>query len=336
MTRWLPLVRTGPRPAGAHPLAGGWCWFESAERLTREGRERVPAAEVPAEAMARFVAPRPPLMGRALDRPRIMGILNATPDSFSDGGLHDAPWAARAVAARLVAEGADIVDLGGESTRPGAIPVPSPEEWSRVAPVLEEPPGAPISIDTRNASTARAALAEGVGAVNDVSGLAHDPAMAGVVARSGAALVLMHARGTPETMQDMAEYDDVTLDVLDEIEARLEVAEAAGIDRARIVIDPGIGFGKRLGHNLQLLRDLAAFHAFGCPLLVGLSRKGMIGALSGERDPALRAAGSVAGGLTALARGAQILRVHDVAAHVQAVRVWTAVEAPGIDWEDGA
>ena len=329
MTHWMPLARTGPlRPEGALTLAGGWTWFDRCVALEPGRREVVAPGDVPPDVLERLVAPRPPVAGLSMDRPRLMGILNVTPDSFSDGGRH--AGAAAEGAARLVADGADILDIGGESTRPGAVPVPPEEETARVLPVLRAGVGAPVSIDTRNAATARAALEAGAAIVNDVSALSWDPDMAGMVARSGAPVVLMHARGTPETMQDDPDYGDVTVEVLDALGARIAAAEAAGIARRRILVDPGIGFGKTLAHNLQLLRELAAFHAFGCPLVLGVSRKGTIGTVTGVRAAAERGPGSAAAALTGLARGAQIVRVHDVALHRQAVRAWAAVEAPGL------
>lgn len=325
-----PLARLGgPRPAQSLPIAGGWAWWTEAEVLTRAGGARiVPASQVPEAVRARISEPRPPLAGMSMDAPRVMGILNATPDSFSDGGRHAGVQEAVAHAEAMAAAGADIIDIGGESTRPGAEPVPTEEEARRVLPVIEALAtrgfDRPLSIDTRKASVARAALAAGARLFNDVSALTHDPESLPVAAASGAAVCLMHAQGDPRTMQKAPRYENVLLDVYDHLEARIAAAEAAGIPRARILVDPGIGFGKTMEHNLALLRGIALFHALGCPILLGVSRKGFIGVIGNAQDPADRAPGSIALGLAALGQGVQILRVHDVAETVQAVALWRA------------
>ena len=339
MSAWFrPIAQCGPaRPEGALALAGSWCWFTHAERIERRGgSEIVPATEIPDGLRARLCAPRPPLAGLGLDIPRIMGIVNATPDSFSDGGLHAAPEAAAAHARRLLAEGADLLDIGGESTRPGAAEVPEEEEIARTRPVIaalagtEGEAAAPVSIDTRKARVAEAALAAGARIVNDVSALGFDPRMAPTVARSGAFLCLMHSRGTPETMQRLTGYDDVLLDVYDALEARIAAAEAAGIARARIVVDPGIGFAKTEAQNLALLARLELFHGLGCPILLGASRKRFIGSIGDEPEATRRVAGSLGVALAALAKGVQIVRVHDVGATWQAMRLWWAASGlPG-------
>jgi len=253
-----------------------------------------------------------------------MGILNVTPDSFSDGGLHVDAGRAIAAGQRMIADGAAMLDIGGESTRPGATPVPPGEEARRILPVIAGLSGAgvPLSVDTRNAITMAAALDAGATVVNDVSGLLHDPASLPLVAARGCPVILMHMRGTPQTMVGLARYGDVTDEVLAELAARVVTAEAAGVVRSSVVIDPGIGFAKDAGHSIRLLRDLAAFRTLGCPILVGVSRKRFVGQLSGVPEAADRLAGSLAAGLFALSQGASILRVHDVAATVQAVRVW--------------
>jgi dihydropteroate synthase len=233
-----------------------------------------------------------------MDAPRLMGILNVTPDSFSDGGRFAAPDVAVAHARAMADGGADILDIGGESTRPGAAEVPEAEEAARTAPVIaalrKGGLETPVSIDTRKAAVARAALAAGAGLVNDVAALTWDAGVAGVVAGSGAALCLMHAQGTPQTMQADPRYDDVTLDVYDFLEDRIRVAEAAGISRDRICIDPGIGFGKTQAHNLTLLRNISVFHGLGCAILLGVSRKRFIGTLSGEDRADRRGPGTIA------------------------------------------
>lgn len=265
---------------------------------------------------------------RAGQRTLVMGILNVTPDSFSDGGTNENPIA-RGLA--MAQAGADIIDVGGESTRPRAEPVDIQTEIARVIPVVKAlaEAGLTVSIDTRNAATMRAALEAGARIVNDVSALAHDPQAAEVVAQSACLVVLMHMRGTPATMTGLADYTDVVLDVTRELSDRVAAAEAAGIDRARIAIDPGFGFAKRPAHSTELLRRLDELLDLDLPILAGVSRKGFIGQLSGEANASRRLAGSLAAGLFAVGKGAQILRVHDVAETVQALRVWRGLAGAG-------
>lgn len=333
-----PIVQTGPaRPEDAVSLAGGWAWFREIEVMERGRPPRVmPANDLPEPIRAALVAPRAAFAGLALDRPCLMGILNVTPDSFSDGGQHAGADAATAHAARLVEEGASIVDIGGESTRPGAAELDQSEEIERVAPVVAAVaalhPNAAVSLDTRKSAVARAGLDAGARIVNDVSGLRHDPELANVVAEAGAYLVLMHSIGTPETMQALAAdaYEDVLLDVYDALEAAVSQAEAAGVPRQRIAVDPGIGFGKTDHANLALLSRVSLFHALGCPVLVGVSRKGLVGRLTGEAEAARRGPGSAGIGLWAISQGVQILRIHDMEMHRQALAGWRACAmAPG-------
>lgn len=276
-------------------LAGTSLWFTHVEER-RRGAEPIlrEARALPEEWLAGFTLPRAPIAGLSLEMPRIMGILNATPDSFSDGGSFDARERAVAHGRAMVAAGADIVDIGGESTRPGATEVPAPEEIARVQPVIETlvgDLGAPISIDTRKADVGAAALKAGAVMLNDVSGLEFDAGMATLAASAGAPICVMHSQGRPETMQDAPRYEDATLDVLGFLAERVALLEAAGLPREKIVIDPGIGFGKTLPHNLELLRNIAVFHSLGCPILLGVSRKGFIGKISGKprQMPGLRA-----------------------------------------------
>jgi len=331
MSRFRPLPRSGgPRPAAALPLAGGPLWFAEVAEHRRDAPPRlVPAAAVPAEVLARLTVPRAPICGLTLDRPRIMGVLNVTPDSFSDGGLHLGLQAALAQGRALAAAGADILDVGGESTRPGADPVPALEEVARVVPVIAalraEGIGLPISIDTRSATVARAAFDAGADLFNDVSALGHDPESLGLAAVSGKPVCLMHSLGDPKTMQDAPAYDDVLLDVADWLEARVAVAEAAGIGRERILVDPGIGFGKTVEHNLALVRGLGILHGTGCPILFGASRKRFVGMIGDAPDPGERLPGSLAVALEALRQGAQVIRVHDVKETRQAVALWAAL-----------
>ena len=267
------------------------------------------------------------LGGRTL----IMGIVNVTPDSFSDGGAFLDPAAAVEHGLRLAAEGADILDVGGESTRPGAAPVPLEEELRRVVPVvrgLAACCAVPVSVDTTKAAVARAALAEGAAIVNDVSALRFDPALGPVVAAAGAALVLMHMRGEPRTMQQGPRYDDLLGEVRAELAAALARAAAAGVDPARTIVDPGIGFGKSLEHNLELLERLGELEALGRPVLVGPSRKSFIGGITGA-PPAERVEGTIAACCLAAARGAHAVRVHDVAAVRRALTVADAILARG-------
>ena len=265
--------------------------------------------------------------GLRLDTPRLMAILNVTPDSFSDGGTYTDPGAAIAAGLAMVAEGADIVDIGGESTRPGSVPVPPDQEQARVLPVVRglAAAGVRISIDTRNAATMQAALEAGAAIVNDVTALAHDPAALGVVARHGCPVVLMHMRGTPATMNRHAHYTDIAAEVAAELAARIDVAERAGIARDAIAIDPGIGFAKLSNQSVELLRRLSEVAILERPILVGVSRKSFLGRIAGESDPQRRLPASLAAGLFALQRGAHILRVHDVAATAQAIRAWQAL-----------
>ena len=258
-----------------------------------------------------------------------MGILNVTPDSFSDGGDHVDPATAIARGIAMVDAGADIIDVGGESTRPGASAPAEAEELRRVLPVVRAlaERGLPVSIDTRRASVMAAALEAGARMVNDVSALTHDPESRAVAARAGAWVVLTHMQGRPETMQRDPRYDDASLDVFDALEARMHEAEAAGIARNRIVVDPGIGFGKTLDHNLEILRDIGIYHGLGCPLLAGVSRKGFIGRVSADEAPKARLPGSLAAGLHAAGEGVHMLRVHDVAQTRQALAVWRAIGA---------
>ncbi|RUL86228.1 dihydropteroate synthase [Tautonia sociabilis] len=257
-----------------------------------------------------------------------MGILNLTPDSFSDGGLAPDLDAAVSRAEQLVADGADLLDLGGESSRPGADPVPLEEEIRRVLPVVEALAGrigVPLSIDTTKPEVAERALRAGASVINDIRGLSGDDRMPKIVAESGAAVVLMHMKGSPKTMQRNPTYADVVTEVYDELARLVERAEASGIERSRIAVDPGIGFGKTADHNWELLRRLGRLEGIGCSILVGTSRKRFLGDLTG-RGVGDRAAASVASSLLAIEAGADIVRVHDVAAMADAVKVWSAIK----------
>jgi len=280
-----------------------------------------------AELMERLVAARPPIAGIDPSTPRIMGVINVTPDSFSDGGDHADAEAAIAHGRALAKAGADILDVGGESTRPGADPVDAEHECARVILVIRAlaADGFTVSIDSRRATVMAAGIEAGARLVNDVSALSFDPRAMATVAAAGVPVVLMHARGDPKTMQKDPVYDHAPLDVHDTLEARIAACVAAGIDRDRVIVDPGIDFGKTLAHNLEILDQLALYHGLGCPLLLGVSRKSFIGRIAHVAEAKARLPGSLAAGLAGLARGVQILRVHDVAETAQAVAVWRAI-----------
>ena len=301
------------RPDTALTLAGGWCWFEELELLRRnKPAERIPWQDAPKAILENLTAKRTNIMGLSMDHPRVMGIVNVTPDSFSDGGAYAEVDGYVKAARDMAAHGADILDIGGESTRPGAQEVAIEEEIIRVQPVIFGTyEVAPISIDTRKSEVAEAALAAGATLINDVSALTFDPKLASVVATAGVPVCLMHAQGAPENMQDNPQYEDVLLDVYDGLENAIQRAQDAGIKKRNIVIDPGIGFGKSLDHNLQLIRRISIFHSLGVPVLLGASRKRFIGTITGESDAKQRLAGSLSVALYGLSQGIQITRVHD-------------------------
>jgi len=332
--RPLPVLSPASLPGG-YRLAGGWCRFQACEIIERHddgsiSRNTVPADDARMRApdvFDRLVAPRPMFAGLALDRPRLMGIVNVTPDSFSDGGRFLDPAAAVEHARQLAGGGADLLDVGGESTRPGAQAVAANEELARVLPVLDglRGIGLPVSVDTRRAAVMREAAAAGAAIINDVSALAFDADSATTVAALGLSVVLMHSRGTPGTMSAETAYDSLVLDVFDELAAAVDRAVAVGIARDAIVVDPGIGFAKTAPQSAAIMAELSLLHGLGCPLLVGASRKSFVAALSAGEPAAERLPGSIAALLQAVAHGAQILRVHDVASSAQALAVWRAV-----------
>jgi dihydropteroate synthase len=263
-----------------------------------------------------------------MNRAHVMGIVNITPDSFSDGGEHASPRAATGYARKLAKEGAAILDIGGESTRPGARTITPAEEIGRIKTTLAAlaDEKLPVSVDTRNSATMRMAIDAGAAMINDVSALLHDAQSLATVAESGLPVVLMHAQGDPRTMQDAPRYRDVLADVYRFLAERVTACERAGIDRSRIIIDPGIGFGKTLAHNLTLLKNLALFHGLGCPLMLGASRKSFIAAIDKRAaDHSDRLPGSLAAALHGARLGVQFLRVHDVAATVQILSVSQAI-----------
>jgi dihydropteroate synthase len=321
-------------------LAGGLNWFAAVELIRVEDDVRIGTELVPVEGiedrfdedMARqwsaLTAPRAPLqLGERtvrLDQPQVMGIVNATPDSFSDGGQFANAAAAAEAGADMAGQGAAIIDVGGESTRPGARSVWEGDEIERIVPVIRQLAlgGAAVSADTRKADVMTAALEAGARMINDVSALTYDARSAGIIAASSVPVVLMHHKGAPETMQENPQYGDVLVEVYQWLEERINAAEDAGISRSRILVDPGFGFGKNVGHNLELMNGLALFHSLGCPIVVGASRKRTIGALSGEAPADKRVGGSIAFAIKAAEQGAQILRVHDVFETIQALKVW--------------
>lgn len=316
------LVELAARRAGG----GADRWLSSLADL-RAWAARAGLSAAVDDQLARLSAPRPPFAGLSLDRPRVMGIVNVTPDSFSDGGDFHDPVAAIAHGRALLAAGADILDIGGESTRPGAPPVPPAAEIARVVPVVRAlaGEGALISVDTRHAAVMAAALEAGARIFNDVSALEGDGGSLEVAVRARCPVILMHMRGEPATMQQDPVYDDAALDVMDYLRRRVAVCVAAGIPLADIAVDPGIGFGKTVAHNTAILNQLTLYHGTGCVQLMALSRKRFIAALSRGEAPRDRLAGSLTGALAAVDRGAQIVRVHDVAETVQALAVWRAV-----------
>jgi dihydropteroate synthase len=293
------------------------------------------------------ISPQLDCAGRMLrlDRARVMGIVNVTPDSFSDGGQHDTAEAAVAHGLKLVEEGADLLDIGGESTRPGSEPVPLDEELRRILPVIEQLAArttVPISIDTFKPEVMRAAVAAGAGMINDIHAL-RQPGALEAAADTGVPVVLMHMQGEPGSMQADPQYDDVVAEVHRFLVQRLFAAEMAGIAKKNLVVDLGFGFGKSVEHNMTLLARSERFLELGVPMLAGLSRKRTLGELTGRQLPAERVAASVAAHLVAVQRGARIVRVHDVAATVDALKVWAAVDAvpaprkdaaPAIRWPD--
>lgn len=329
-------------------LAGGMLFHSGYELIAAEGGARIASvafdvadldavlAQVSdAQAVrlhgqvARLAAPRPAMTlgDRVLrfDQPQVMGILNVTPDSFSDGGAHEGdPVIAAETGARMAEAGATLIDVGGESTRPGAATVWEGDEIKRVVPVVERLArgGNLVSIDTRKAAVMEAALGAGAAIVNDVAALAYDGRAVEVVARSGCPVVLMHSPDPRDGGHGDMPSGDPLLAVYDWLEARIDAVVAAGVDRANIIVDPGIGFGKTVAQNLALMNGLALFHALGCPVLLGASRKRLIGALSSEAPVSERLGGSLMLAMKAVDSGCQIIRVHDVAETVQAVRVW--------------
>ena len=324
-------------------LAGALCFFAAYEVITvadgvRTGRKLVPVGEAGDDpVIGRITAPRPPLvLGERtirLDQPQVMGILNMTPDSFSDGGKHDGDVEAAAdIGFAMTAAGAAIVDVGGESTRPGAATVWEGDEITRTLPVVERlaRTGAVVSIDTRKGAVMEAALGAGAVIVNDVSALCFDCEAAKLLAPRDCPVVIMHSPDAAKSLHDGPVAGDPLIQCYDWLEDRIAALEDAGIVRSRIIVDPGIGFGKSVAANLAILNGLALFHGLGCPVLLGASRKRFIGALAGEAPVEARLGGSIAVAMKAAEQGAHIVRVHDVPETVQALKVWRGMRDQGL------
>ena len=328
MEYYRPVASYGRiRPKEALPLAGGGAWFTDVEVLSRGNASTwIKGKDIPIELRECISSARPSFSGLNMNKTQVMGVLNITPDSFSDGGLYEEMEAAIARGHDMLSEGANIIDIGGESTRPGADFVDRFSELNRIAPVVKAlAETALVSIDTRKADVARAAFLNGAKIFNDISALSFDPRSLNILAESGSSVCLMHASGDPTTMQDNPRYDNVLLDVYDYLASRVELCIYAGIDKSRISIDPGIGFGKSLEHNMLLIKGLTLFHGIGCPILLGVSRKKFIGKIGKAQDAADRVGGSIAVALEGLRQGVQMLRVHDVKETVQAVLLFEAM-----------
>ncbi|MDW3222876.1 MAG: dihydropteroate synthase [Paracoccaceae bacterium] len=326
-----PIVQVDTaRPAHALTLAGGRGWFTDIEILSRSAVPvTVSAADLDPADISSLIEPRADIAGIKMHRPRIMGILNITPDSFSDGGKHNSEEAA--VSGALKMRTADVLDVGGESTRPGAAFISADQEIERTVPVIKALRAAginqTISIDTRKSAVAAAALEAGANLVNDVSGFTFDKDLAPLCAAQSIPVCVMHAQGDPATMQQDPQYEDVVLDVFDFLKKQIASLVAQGIPKARIIADPGIGFGKTLDHNLALLARLSLFHGLGVPILLGASRKKFIGTIGKAEAAQDRMPGSLSIALAALKHGTQFVRVHDVPETAQAIALWRAAMA---------
>jgi dihydropteroate synthase len=344
-----PFTVFAPADRVAARVGGGWAGFDSLEVIVRTAQGIVSTSGAVNDIglwsrhqgrdiarhvdslLARITDPRSAFAGVAMDQPRVMGIVNVTPDSFSDGGDFATPEAGFRHARALARAGASFLDIGGESTRPGSDAVDPDVERRRVIPVIkvlgEAQSGAVISIDTRKAALMKEAVAAGAAVVNDISALTFDADALATVAALGISVILMHCQGDPKTMQEKPAYGHAPTEIFDYLAARIIACENAGIPRQRIAVDPGIGFGKGLDHNLAVMADLALFHGLGCPVLVGASRKSFIGHLTGVAAPRDRGPGSLAGMLWAVGQGVQMVRVHDVAEAAQALGVWQGIAA---------
>ena len=316
-------------PSGAQIVRGTNFWFTHAEKLMRDSEpETVLAKNIPDHILYKITERRPEICSISFDSPTIIGILNVTPDSFSDGGQYSTLKAATEHCMSMVSAGADIIDIGGESTRPGAAELDVAQEISRVIPVLDRVAKeiqVPISIDTRKSEVAKLAISSGAVIVNDVSGLTFDSKMAEYCINQNLPVCIMHSQGIPETMQNAPKYQNVCLDIYDFLNEQIEKMVDFGMQRRNIIVDPGIGFGKTLTHNLDLLKRISLFHGLGVPILIGVSRKKFIKTVAGLKENEDRMPGSIALALFARSQGVQIFRVHDVKETVQAMKLWHSV-----------
>jgi len=325
-----PIINSDPTiPSSAGVLQGTQFWFTHAEKLTRHSEpEIVLAKNIPRDIFHNITKKRAKICGLSFDIPRVMGILNVTPDSFSDGGRYSTLETATEHGISMVSAGADIIDIGGESTRPGALEVDTSEEISRVIPVIEKLANiiaVPISADTRKSEVAKMAIASGAAMVNDISGLKFDSKMGDFCIESDVPVCIMHSQGIPETMQNEPKYIDVCLDIYDFLSQQIENLVNSGMQRKAIIVDPGIGFGKSLAHNLSLLRNISLFHGLGVPILIGVSKKKFIKTLAGLNENEDRMSGSISVALYARSQGVHIFRVHNVKETVQAMKLWHSV-----------
>ena len=317
-------------PKAPFLLGGTQVKFDSF-KIVERGRSSItiPAVEAPQEVLETFIRPRSSIFDLNFNKVNIMGILNVSPDSFYDGkeNFRDTDFVKKGL--DLIKGGLDILDVGGESTRPGAKEVPVEIEKHRVSSIIKSikkiTPETIISIDTRKSQVAKAALKGGATIINDVSGLTFDSEILSVASEFGSGICIMHSKGLPENMQNQPSYENIVLDIYDFLEERINQAKKAGISEEKIIVDPGIGFGKSLYHNKTLIKNLSLFHGLGCPVMVGLSRKSFIGEIVGELDPSKRLGGSLAALLTAVSRGAHLVRVHDVIETKQAIEVWNSL-----------
>jgi len=325
-----PILRTGsPRADDSIVFAETNYWISEAEEIKLGKKtELVSINDVPDRWIKRWLGKRSDILGMKFGYPKLMGILNVTPDSFSDGGHHLELDAASMQAEFMADNGADIIDIGGESTRPGALTVPISEEIKRIEPVINaisSKSRIPISVDTRKSEVASAAHKAGAAMVNDVSGFTFDPDLLSYCSQNRLPVCVMHMQGSPENMQNNPKYENILVEVFDFLEAQIETLVQAGICRDKIVADVGIGFGKNLEHNLALIKNISFFHGLGVPLLFGVSRKSIIGNLAKVKNPKDRVHGSISLAISALAQGVQLFRVHDVAETKQAFDLWIAV-----------
>ena len=327
-----PIIRSEREiPSNAQIMRGTAFWFTHAVKLSRNSEsEIVLAKKIPNHILDKITKRRPKICRISFDTPTIMGILNVTPDSFSDGGKYSTLNAATEHCMSMVSAGADIIDIGGESTRPGAAELDAAQEISRVIPVLDKVAKeiqVPISIDTRKSEVAELAISSGAVIVNDVSGLKFDSKMAEYCINQNLPVCIMHSQGIPETMQNAPKYENVCLDIYDFLNEQIEKMIDSGMQRSNIIVDPGIGFGKTLTHNFDLLKGISLFHGLGVPILIGVSRKKFIMTVAGLKENEDRVSGSIALALFARSQGVQIFRVHDVKETVQAMKLWHSMSS---------